>query len=524
MTLMSVPAVNTDRLKSTAVRTALAQASGSSTRTLRRSESGVMEIVGSLLSGAWRLLVGALGLAQWSLSSLIGWVQQGFNYIWNFNWNSSDQTLNQQITAAQTALAGLLGAGLGNVLGYTTCGLGPTAVVYVFNPKLGLFLLNEVGEEMLQEAMGYVAQIMRASFSLTLQTVWINSYKSNRTLYNLIVNGAGIALDQIVPGSLSWIEYRRKRDKTGGLVSFADFVEESIETLPPIPRAFFENFFEEFGDACWESLYVIAGGLDNWIAEQKAAKQQILGPTRMVEVIPNRSAPTEKIILTGPENLLKQDLVSTLSHYQLLDNRDVGQFVGEPLEDWLLAKPLALRVQFLLFPYESPPFWRDRRIKPTEVTISVPDVTRGKLDWETLKTACGGANGYSWGKYLALARLDNGRQMHVYASTEGEADQQMNRLLSLTSAQLVKLTINQEQNRGALAARPYLQKDPRRVYPAYVTIFNRQELMEGLDAGRRILRGNFREKKARLPLWTPSKPGNFDQVVQEVLRYGQAQP
>jgi hypothetical protein len=519
MGLPEIGAVVTSTLKSQESRNVLGQILGSDTRKLERSESGIWQAVGSIVQQFFGLVSGALGFGQWGLSTLISHLQQGTQYLWNFNWNASDADLNQQIKSAEEALAGLIGGGLGNLLGYTTCGIAPSAGVMVFNPAMGLYLLKEVGEEALEEAAGYAATIIQSSFFLTMNKMFTDSFKSNRAFYNLVVNYAGTALANIIPGDLSWQQYRQQRAGRG-LVSFADFVEESLETLPAPERNFWEQFLEESADACWEALYVMAGSIDNWIAQQRAARDILLGPERKIEVQPNRLIDSERIVLAGPENLLKTELVTTLSHYQLLDNKDVGQFVGQPAEDYALANRMGLRIKILMHPYPQPPFYRGVRIKPRVVTFNVPDVQRSKLDYEQIRAACGGSNGYLWGRFCAIAKLDNGRQMHAWGASANEAEAQFKRLLSLSEAKLVKLTIHEEKLEGELVENPSAQKEARRVYPAYLTVWNRDELLTTVNAGRAGVRGNFLDKKGRINLWPVSKPFGFDEVIQEILTRG----
>jgi hypothetical protein len=520
MALPDAGAVVLDSLKSYATRDRIGELFGSSDRRINRSEDGFFEVVGSIAKDIFNRVRQALGFGQWTLSTMISWIQSGFNYVWNFNWNATDAQLNQQIQAAQTGLYGLLGAGLGNQLGYTTCGIVPGAAVTVFAPEVGVYILKEVGEEQLQEAVGYVATIIQSSFYLGAQVLFSKSFQSNRQLYNGIVNSLGNTLDSIIPGNLSWQRYRDQRNRQGGLVSFADFVEESIETLPLPQQAFWENFFEEFGDACWEALYVIAGSVDNFLARSRLQKEILLGPNRKIEVTPNREAPREKMIFVGPEELVKESMVTTMSHYQLVDNRDVGQIVGQPAQDYVLSNRAGLRIKLELYPYNTPPFYRGERIRPQQVTLNVPDILRSKLDFADLKAACGGSNGYMWGRWLATANLDNGRQMQVYGATKDAAENQLERLLTLTSAKLVTLNVSEPQVAGRLAANPSLRKDPRQVFPGYVTVWNRDDLLDTVNAGRSAPRGNFRDKDARLPLWMDNKPFNFDQIITEILTRG----
>lgn len=529
MALPNLPAISLDELKSEQVRNGLGQALNGATRTLQIDGSGLFSFAGSILQQFWGWLTGqgnaiadTLGLGQWGTSTMISWLHQAKQFVWNFNWNSTDEELDQQIRAAEIGLAGLAGAAAGNVAGYVTCGILPSVGITVFNPSVGLYLLKEVGEEALEEATGYVASLIQAGGALLARKVFTESFKSNRAFYNAIANSTGAALElftRSIGGSLTWQQYREQRGSKD-LVTFADFVEENLETLDPPAQAFWENFLEEADDSCWESLYVMAGSFDNWVAQQLSARDIILGPERRVEITPNREIPSEKIVLVGPENFVKPQIVGTLSGYQLMENRDIGQFVGQPAEDYVLGTRLGLRIKITMHPYPSPPFYRGERIRPREVTINIPDVKRSKLDYEAIRLACGGSNGYMWGRFLAQAKLSNGRTVQVWAASETEAESQVQQFLSLSEAEIIKLTVIEEKNAGELLANPALRKDPRQVFPAYLTVWNRNELLSTINAGRSGVRGNFFDKRGRIAIWPDQKPFGFDEVISEVLTRG----
>lgn len=70
--------------------------------------------------------------------------------------------------------------------------------------------------------------------------------------------------------------------------SFAIAVEEAIESLPDgYIEEFVENFYEGFLEGCDEAGFVVAQSLDSWYAEQRLAKNQLLGDDTVLEVTPN---------------------------------------------------------------------------------------------------------------------------------------------------------------------------------------------------------------------------------------------
>jgi hypothetical protein len=147
-------------------------------------------------------------------------------------------------------------------------------------------------------------------------------------------------------------------------------------------------------------------------------------------------------------------------------------------------------------------------------------VIRSKLDYQTIRAVCGGNNGYLCGEFRAIAHLDNGRQMHVYGASENEAEQQLKLFLTLSEAKIRRLSISKVKNEGEDLTNPSLKRPARRVYPGHLTIWNRNELLSTVNAGRSGVRGNFFDKNGRIIIWPESKPFGFDEVIQDVLTKG----
>jgi hypothetical protein len=80
----------------------------------------------------------------------------------------------------------------------------------------------------------------------------------------------------------------------------------------------------------------VAGGIDAWLAQQKLANNSVLGADRTIEITPDRSAPDERIVLSGPEAVMRPTLVNVLATHQMLGNRDVGVLInGTPVDDYV---------------------------------------------------------------------------------------------------------------------------------------------------------------------------------------------
>lgn len=230
---------------------------------------------------------------------------------------------------------------------------------------------------------------------------------------------------------------------------------------------------------------------------------------------------SERIVLKGKAEMLKPIITQILALHQLIENRNIGEFVGDTLEEHVRPRPQPLKIKILYYNAPSPPFYSIKT--PTEskrVTCNVPFITRSKLDWNLIKNACGGNNGYYWGRFLCTANLvddaGNLRQMQVYGGSKSEAEQRLRALHSLTDSKIVTLSSTEEEKEGRRATDKHLYKETTQVYPAYFTIVHQEKIVT--ESNLPTLTGNYRRSKYRIPLWTSTKPDDADEKIREALR------
>lgn len=225
-----------------------------------------------------------------------------------------------------------------------------------------------------------------------------------------------------------------------------------------------------------------------------------------------------RIVLKGRTQLLKPAITEILAIHQLIESLDIGQFVGYPWEEFVKLKrqtPLSLDIVWYSVPH---PPWK-KRVKSdrfVRASYAVPDVKRSALDWERIKTAAGGKNGYSWGRFRATANLSNGGQMQVHGASPDEAEDRLKALLTLSTAEIVTLSTTEEKKEGVRAADKKLYKETSRVYPAYFTVTNRQKVIT--ESNLSTLEGDFHEMQGKINLWTDEAPPNITEIFAEVLR------
>lgn len=451
----------------------------------------------------------------WSLSGLWSLFTSSAIELYYFNWNQPDDAIDRQAKARWMMYGSLLGGTAGNAIGFFACGVVPASSLMVFNEDLGVYVLREVGEEAFEELTFNLSYALRLSVRNLARQSFSWLYKGAR---RWLRDPENKTLNVLFPGRAE--EIKAKWGESGSQVwSFAQEVDEQIER---IPSTFWQNFTEELIeesiDACIEAGYVVSNSVESFYARQRLSERFTQSPERVIEVQPNRDNDLEKITLAGPEEVLRAQLPAVLANHQVMESRDIGQFIGDTVDDYIRPRPFeGIRLKFHLYSVKSPPYTRRGQQRLVRVTVTVVDVDRIKLDWDKLKQACGGPNGYLWGRWRAHAILTNNQSLTVYGGTKDEATDQLKRFLFLSDQEIKTISCTEEIKEGERLRNPKMYKETTRVYPGHVTIINRERTLS-IDRGHRSREGNYIDKKGRLDLWRSVKPPNFEQMIQELLR------
>ncbi|MDF5706543.1 MAG: hypothetical protein PUP90_02385 [Nostoc sp. S4] len=231
----------------------------------------------------------------------------------------------------------------------------------------------------------------------------------------------------------------------------------------------------------------------------------------------------EKIVLAVNRNNYRSVVSEVLANRNLIENRDIGDFVGLPVEDYVRAKVETIKLSVFFFNYQQPPFRERQGFRFVRVTYNIPDVNKAKLDWLTIKNACGGAEGYTWGRFRATANLSNGRQMQVYGGSDETAANMLRSLAAFSTAKILTMTVAEEKKEGRRAENKRMYKETTRVYPAFFSVLNFEKVVveeqreySGFNA---TLAGDFRRSRTKkVPLWVNKEPSNARAIITEALR------
>lgn len=509
-------------LRSDIVRKAVAGASG--TREIKRKEPESGNWFTGLIRNLWGgvtsitgFILGTLGFIGFSFTALWGWLRSTVSFLYNFNWNIPDRQIDAILRQMRIALVGQMGEGAGNFVGFLVCGILPGVVIAKFNKPLGAYVLKEVSEEAFDELMANFRVLLQQTTYSVAAHVFYTWFKSTRRAIKADAANSNSQIGRVGRNIFGesfnkWVQ--AWGDDNAKPWSFSGAVQEAIESLPDgYIEEFVENFYEGFLEGCDEAGFVVAQSLDRWYAEQRLQKNQILGEETVVEVTPNRQHERERIVLAGARELVKPALVNALTAYQLLDNRDVGQIVGEPAREYIKKQHGEFQIRILFRGVKEPPFGTSQRAQ-----FTLENIRLDRLEWERIKRLAGGVNGYMWGRFRCEGLCSDGSKPTLYAST-GEAGTDMIEAFvdELTDLELYKVDPVEEKRTGKRRVHDSLYKPDIRVYPAFVTIFHKTRVLNEED-GRAEMSGVYKHKEYRIPLYTDTKPDDWETTIAEILR------
>lgn len=475
---------------------------------------------GNLAKGGLKgILQKVAKFAGWAFGQLVRFFNLSFDRLWDiivegyfvlktFDWNQTDEDLRKQIDSNNQAIAVAAANSLGTALGWGTVRLANFFIgrlfgkktskaaakmkVPVLSARIGLALAEEGNEETKAAVYGFLKTATAAQIS----NQFINFMLSAR-------RNEWFGLKSIT-----------SPQENG---SIAAKIEKKIEQLPQFWRAPVEALIESFEEAIIEAGYVVAFTIDDHVAAARYARDS--GIVRTVEVIPEKGS-EEKLTFAAPMGRLKEEIEHTISGtYPLVKNRDIGLMIGTPLDEYVKAQPQTLRLIVDLYSVKAPPFYK-KTDNFVWATVSISNVKRSALDWMTIKQAFGGANGYLWGRYRANVQFKSGRRMTYFVASEGEAKSRLDAFLRLTDDELTTLNITEEQKVGERVKKPKLVKNTTRIYPCFFTVINREELLDPQKGRVGTRQKNYRDNRAKIPLWTETEPDGTRDLIRRILTKG----
>lgn len=470
---------------------------------VRTEQKNILDRIGDFFnnSGLTNFLSSALnilGFAAGGLASgIFNWLRDRTEQIKAFNWNASDKELEALMESQNVRIASTWGSALGSSFGWLA-GIGVGYGISFLCPVIGGAALaktvaSRVGAEAIEEVSRGLAGAVQQTVGAIANSALISGYINYRKLLKSIPNNV---LTSIYGASTAGFIKNNWGTQGAPIISFNSKMDEFVESIQNNKlRAFTEAFLEESYDSFLEAGAIVAYEIDAAYEQAKRAQENTQGKRRTVRLTPDRTKKGEQLILSAASSTLETETLSTLNNYRLIANRDVGQIVGMPAEDFVSAKPLRRQLTIIMKGKKEPP-WKVNGKQAKNVTVTIPDAIVG-LTWAKIKLA---AQPYTWGKFRATANLDNGRQMAIYASNRSEAEKVIKRFLTLTNAKILSLSVTEEVDKKNIN----LKKDPVQVFPAHATVLIRRDTT---GEGRDFVDGSkMIQESIRIDLWQKTEP------------------
>lgn len=227
--------------------------------------------VGAFLSAGLLVKIGVL----LTLSVIFGAVMAVTRIIYNFNWAEDDKSLDAEVKAAYDGLYGLAGGFLGKSLGFLVCGAIPGAVAFAFNKGVASAIFETLNEEAQEELLSSLSALANATFRTYVQAQIKKQFKSARRYLKKRPNHPISKILREKMGEKNFAEWGQKEGQT---FSLSGQVEQRVENIKdPRLRTFTEEFLEEFGDTCSDTLYNTVNTMESTLAAQEMIRRRSSG-------------------------------------------------------------------------------------------------------------------------------------------------------------------------------------------------------------------------------------------------------
>lgn len=496
--------------------------------------NGIIEIGSRLVNWGVNLLRRAV---SWSVSALWGYFIAQKNFVWNFNLNISDEALDAQLRAQRLALTGQLGSTLGCGFGWAAGMAGGVILdksigaiaaslgvpILAFDKLAMSRALKTATEEGLDEIGGLLSGLATSAILYTTRASGAWWFKNIRRLVKLTADFPAIA-DILPSGAKTVIDNWGAVD--GDAWSLALETEEAIDNIGnDYLRVFVENFLEEADECFIEAGYVYAASVDREKQELADTREAVIGVQTVTEIVPDRDAPNEVITVSGRDHVTRGTVATVLATHQMIANRDLGQWVGQPVNEALRqqAPTSTLSIRLLYYPVATPPFTRDGLALAGgdpdawhTSDVAIPYINPARLDWDKIKRAAG-LQGRLFGRYRAYGYL-GGRKIEVYGGSEADAKAWIEELAELSEAPLIGLGFTRRDRNSASVSSLSTMFDTVRLYPAYAIITSQKKEIDK-SLGRPTLQGNFTSQEQRIELWPDTAPPFTSQILSELRKY-----
>ena len=429
-------------------------------------------------SWSWGFLFG-----NFSFSGAVDWITDTAFELVQFDWNQTDEEIRQEQEQLELSLFSTWGGFVGSGVGWLTSialGYGVTVALPVIgSARLAKLVTTAASDEAAAALLGELNGAVRSTAGVLGRSLALQQFTSVRRF-----------LRENNPRFSKW-------GRQGGpRFVLAEKYEQLFEKIPSKKlRAFLQAGSERFVDSLLDGVYVIAAELDAQLAAGEVAGNKTLGATRSIDLYPDNRT-QERIRIEGPQKLIEQQIVEEITSHRRLAGKDVGVIIGEEARSARTPAP-DKRVLRITFKNREKPPWGAREPEYKRSILKIPDLKQ--TSWEELKRIL---KPYNWGRFYHVIPLDNGRKIMSHGSTPGEAKQNAERLLKLTTAKpLSNRVAGEQEDQNELR-----RKRSVRMYPVAATFEFKTPATVGEQSYVSPEGSFFEVERGTFDLWPISRP------------------
>jgi len=493
-------------------------------------------------NGLWSKIVNwGKGIVNWAITkiteviskinvtAITQWAIALFDGAWQFNWDISDEQIDKNIINLQGQLISQTAGLLGNTLGKIVCGALPTAAIAYFNQAAAIHIARTQGVGVLAElASAYGTFITGAYFNYQKQRLWAAYKNVRKALKSALLSDNPISqkIVSVIPGGRATLQgwgdnkvedwsFQSQRQKARN--KLPEEWNGQLNTLWNQDSS--EEFWDEFSDSCKDSLIALAQGIDDFIGLQKIQEQRDNQLVRTTVRPDGRDG--EEITIFSRARDVFTNTVEVLNTRQLLENRDMGSYLGQPWDEIPITENIGIQLTLVFYNYEKPPYWtKERRKNLAKTEIVLPNVKKTMVDWDKLKNDFGKSSPFTKGSIKGQVNLSNGRNFAFYASTENEIENTAKLLDSYLEPNIVyPIRFSNHKGRGQNPNTKYIET--KKMYFSHFYILNWEKVNKYIEYQQNGITGQYidpRKKKVKVQMHLDQKPSYYDSLIREALK------
>jgi hypothetical protein len=352
------------------------------------------------------------GALDYLMSNLTSIVMGSLLTLYLFDWNQTDAQIQQQMKANELAMissAGRLTAD--GLIRFTT--MGATKLAKHRYPRIDPTALAMLEEENREELVNSVRSFLMASRANIMNNMALSTFMSGRSM----VFGA-------------------KEKKTESFI-IADRIEKIAESQKnDRVKAFLTGFIDQAEDVIFDLAFLVCNTVTATYEMNKLAAKQGNGPARLVQLTPDKTDPSTKVMLYGSQDQVMTAITEVVTQQAVLDDKDLGQIVQVDMDRAVKAARNERLITAYFYSGNDGASTLPNGKRAQKKVIKISNV-KATVGWDQLKAALTPIDG---GNYKVIAHLDDGHQLQGFFATEAEGRSYFTNLATLCKGDITKWT------------------------------------------------------------------------------------